>query len=160
MTSIGMSQSIGSFRQSSDFLISRIPGFPYFNCVREIICGAVSGPNPVDPIVVAPVWYAVSMTPLRMATSVSSMFSRVSGQSLVTCHLFSLILYSVSVKEFARISKNDPTSGAFVHSLVERRVYYFREMMQPECSLLGRSYGDGCTSFHHHTNDRYTVEPV
>ena len=97
--------------------------------MQEIICGAVSGMNPVDPIAVAPVWYAVLVAPLRMATSVRSTFSRVSRQSFVVCHLFSPILCSVSVKEFAGISKNDPTSGAFVHSLVERREYSFRDMM-------------------------------
>ena len=91
--------------------------------------GAISGPNPVAPITVAPVWYTVSMAPSRMAMSVSSTFSNMSRQSLVTCHLFSLNIFSVSVKEFAGISKKDPTSGAFVHSLVERRSYSCRYMM-------------------------------
>ena len=97
--------------------------------MREIICGAVSGPNPLAPIDVALVWYDVSRTPSRMVMSVRSTFSRVSRQSLVTCHILSRILCYVSVKEFAGISKNDPMSGAFVYSLVERRVYSFRDMM-------------------------------
>ena len=73
--------------------------------MQEIIIGAMSGTNPVSPISVAPVWYDVPMAPLRMTTSVSSTFSRVSRQSFVTCHRFSSILCSVSVKEFAGISK-------------------------------------------------------
>ena len=105
--------------------------------MQDIICGAVSGPNPVAPNTVAPVWYAVLMAHLRMATSVSSTFSNVSRQSLVTCHIFSPIICSISVKEFAGISKKDPTSGAFVHSLVERRAYSCRDMMYPECPFLG-----------------------
>ena len=125
MTSISMSRSIGSFKKIGAFLISPILGFPQFNCTQDIICGAVSGTNPVAPITVAPVWYTVSMAHLRMATSVSSTFSKVSRQSLVTCHLFSPIICSVSVKEFAGITKKDPTSGVFVHSLVQRREYSF-----------------------------------
>ena len=97
--------------------------------MQEIIYGAMSGTNPMDPISVARVWYVVLMTPLRMATSVSSVFSRVSFQSLVTCHIFSPFFFSISLKEFAGISKNDPTSGALVHSLVERRAYSLRDMM-------------------------------
>ena len=71
---------------------------------------------------VDPVWYAVSVASLRMA-------SRLSRRSLVTFHLYSMILCSVLVKEFARISKKVPTAGAFVHSLVERRAYSCRDMM-------------------------------
>ena len=77
--------------------------------MRDIICGTVSGPNTLAPITIAPMWYAVSMASLRMATSVSSTFSNVSRRSLVSCHHFSLILCSVSVKEFAGITKKDPT---------------------------------------------------
>ena len=91
--------------------------------MKDIICGAVSGPNPVAPTTVAPVWCALSMEHLRMATSVSSTFSNVSRRSLVTCYFLSPIICSVSVKELARMSKKDPTSGVFVHSLVERRAY-------------------------------------
>ena len=97
--------------------------------MREIICGVESEPNPVASIAVDPVLYAVLMAPSRMATSIISTVSRVSCQSLGTCHLFSPVLYSVLVKEFTGISKKDPTSGAFVHSLVERRTYYFWDMM-------------------------------
>ena len=107
--------------------------------MQDIICGAVSGPNPVVPMTVAHVWYALSMAHSRMATSVSSTFSNVSCWSLVTCHSFSPIICSVSVKEFDGMSKKDPTSGAFVHYLVERRAYSCRYMMYLECPFVGWS---------------------
>ena len=58
------------------------------------------------------------------------------SSTLVTWHIFSLILCSVLVKEFSGISKNDITSGVFVHYLVERRAYSCWDMMSPECSFV------------------------
>ena len=43
-----------------------------------MICGAVSVPNPMDPIMVPSVWYDLSIAHLRMVTRFVSMFSKVS----------------------------------------------------------------------------------
>ena len=82
--------------------------------MQDMICGAVSWPNPVVPMNEAPVCYTFSIAYSSMAIRASSKFSKVSRLSFSACYFFYPMRCSVSVKAFTGILKKDPKYGASI----------------------------------------------
>ena len=100
-----------------------------------MICGTVSAPNAVAPMMVHPVWYNLSIEFSRMVKRVVFTFSNMLRQSFSTCHRLLAMRCSVSMNALTGISKNAPISGASIHSFVDSTAYSGWDMMYPECKL-------------------------